>query len=161
MTRICSLQTVRIGKRWFYIIISLAITVCSCTELIQLSPLLLVGVFLRKMTPILEELNIILEKKMLTQTRKRTAGNITESKCCLLFNSFLHIPMGNVQRMRSKNVHKIQKLKKVKRENRSDVCHWKIPRNVGRNKYFKSHCPQALFCKNSTKTFQSVLAMTL
>lgn len=92
---------------------------CSCTELIQLSPLLLVGFFLRKMTPILEELNIILEKKMLTQIRKRTAGNITESKCCLLFNSYLHITVGNVQRMRSKNVHKIQKLKKVKRENRS------------------------------------------
>lgn len=41
MTWICSLQTVRGGKRWFYIIIGLAITACSCTELIQLSLLLL------------------------------------------------------------------------------------------------------------------------
>lgn len=66
MTWICSLQTVRGGKRWFYIIIGLAITMRSCTELIQLSLLLLllkVWGFLRKITPILEELNIILKRR--------------------------------------------------------------------------------------------------
>ena len=45
MTWICSLQIFRRGKRWFYIIIGLAITVCSCTELIQLPLLLFLKVF--------------------------------------------------------------------------------------------------------------------
>lgn len=47
MTWICSLQTEE-EKRQFYFIIGLAITTCSCTELIQLSLLLLWFFFLKE-----------------------------------------------------------------------------------------------------------------
>lgn len=108
-------------KRWFYIIISLAITVCSCTELIQLSLLLLLRrfkevLFLRKTIPILEELNSILEKKMLTQIRKRLLEASEKVNSVFYLTLSSTFPWEICEDEKQKYKQYIENHKKVKRE---------------------------------------------
>lgn len=165
MTWKCSLQTVRGGKRWFYIIVGLAITMCSCAELIQLSLLLLllkVWGFFKENNSHLRRIKYHPENKTLTQIRKTTAGNITENKSAFYLTLSSTFPWGNERKMRSKNAENTETEKRWKEKTEVMCVIGKCLEMLEEtNILLHIFYLQALLCKNNTKPFQPVLVITL
>lgn len=51
-----------------------------------------------------------------------TAGSITASKFCLLFNYFLYTTVGILKMKKIRNMHKMEKLKKENEKTKQDCC---------------------------------------